>query len=75
MDTSQTLDTLLEDVTDASLSLDEDHSFCLNRKSPPTFGSRKNIQVFADHLSEIQEKCSGVCFSFFSGLVAEYKKM
>jgi len=51
MDTSQTLDTLLEDITDASLSLDEDRSFGLNRKSPPTFGSRKNIQVFSDHLS------------------------
>jgi hypothetical protein len=54
MDSSQTLDTYLEDITDGSIPIDEEQSFSLNRKKSSLFGSRKNLLVTNDHLTEIQ---------------------
>jgi hypothetical protein len=73
MDSSRTLDTFLEDITDGSIPIDEERG--LNRKNSSLFGSRKNLLLINDQLGEVQAHCTESCFSFFNSLVAEYKKM
>jgi hypothetical protein len=74
VDTSQTLDTMLEDLTEASIP-EEERSLGLNRRNSSPFGSRKHLLLLSDQLAEIQERCSLGTFSFFNSLVAEYKKL
>lgn len=74
VDSSQTLDTMLEDLTEGSIP-EEERSLGLNRRNSSPFGSRKHIALLSDQLAEIQERCSLGTFSFFSSLVAEYKKL
>lgn len=74
VDTSQTLDTLLEDLTESSIPEDE-RSLGLNRKNSSLFGSRKNLLFLSDQLAEIQERCTPGTSAFFTSLVAEYKKL
>ena len=60
-------------MTDGSIPIDEERS--LNRKNSNLFGSRKNLLLMGDQLTEIHERCSEGCFNFFNSLVAEYKKL
>jgi hypothetical protein len=73
-DSSATLDTLLEDLTEASFP-EEERSLGLNRRCSSPFGSRKHLHLLCDQLAEIQERCSSATFQFFNSLVAEYKKL
>jgi hypothetical protein len=73
IDSSRTLDTLMEEGRDISLSMEEEPSLALPRSKSPNFSPRRSKTTANEQLREIQERCSYPCFAFVANLVAEFK--
>jgi len=54
IDSSRTLDTLLEEGRDLSVSIASEHSFSLPRPKSPSFSPRRHNQAMVEQLREIQ---------------------
>ena len=74
IDSSRTLDTMLEESANVSLSLEEER-MCPQKRPQLPFSSRKHIASGDDFLKEVQDSCSYGCYGWVSGVVAEYKRL
>jgi hypothetical protein len=54
IDSSRTLDTLMEEGRDYSVSMGSEHSFSLPQPKSPSFSPRRQSQLMIEQLREIQ---------------------